>query len=119
MRAMKWMDRFRAVGSPLLERRGHRVLFVLVVVGALLVATLPEAAFVLPAIDAVGLDIVTVLAALELRHYLATVGLLVGVPAGVAIYLRVPGLWPYACMWPVIWIRTLMGTIKNIEGGHR
>ena len=108
---MKWMNRFRAIRSPLLEPPAYRVLFVLVLFGALLIATLPEAAFVLPAIDAVGLDIVTILAALELRHYLATVTLLVGIPASVAIYLRVPGLWPYACMWPVIWIRTLMGTM--------
>jgi hypothetical protein len=31
--------------------------------------TLPEAAFVLPALDAVGLDMVIVLGALKLRHY--------------------------------------------------
>ena len=111
MRRMKWLNRFRAISSPLLKQPAYRVLFVLVLVGALLIATLPEAAFVLPAIDAVGLDIVTILAALELRHYLATVALLVGIPAGVAIHLRVPGLWPYACMWPVIWIRTLMGAM--------
>jgi hypothetical protein len=112
MRRMKWINRLRAISSPLLKPPAYRVLFVLVLVGALLIATLPEAAFVLPAIDAVGLDIVTILAALELRQYLATVALLVGIPASVAIYLRVPGLWPYACMWPVIWIRTLMGTMK-------
>jgi len=100
------------MGSPLLKPPAYRVLFVLVLIGALLIATLPEAVFVLPAIDAVGLDIVTILAALELRHYLVSIAMLVAVPAGLAIYLRVPGLWPYACMWPVIWIRTLTGTMR-------
>jgi len=56
----------------------YRVLFLLVVIGLLLIAVLPEAAFVLPAVDAVGLDIVTIFAALELRHYLASVARVVG-----------------------------------------
>jgi hypothetical protein len=53
-----------------------------------------EAAFVLPALDAVGLDIVTIFAALELRHYLASVARLVGIPTSVAVYLRVPANAP-------------------------
>jgi hypothetical protein len=103
-----WLHRFRAIRSPLIKPPEYRVLFLLVVIGALLIATLPEAAFVLPAIDAVGLDIVTILAALELRHYLASVARLVRVPTN-------PILWLYACMWPVIWIRTLKGTMSVIS----
>jgi len=92
-----------------------------VVIGVLLISVLPEAAFVLPVLDVVGLDVVTIFAALELRHYLASVARLVGIPTSVAVYLRVPAqvvsrcgdvlrtnpvLWLYACMWPVIWLRT-------------
>lgn len=60
----------RATRSPLIKAPAHRVLFLLVVVGVLLICTLPEAAFVLPALDSVGPDIVTILVALELRHYI-------------------------------------------------
>jgi len=117
----RWQRRFGAMRSPLIERPTYRVLFVLVVIGMLLIAMLPEAAFVLPAIDAVGLDIVTIFAALELRHYLASVARRVGIPTSAAVHLRVfkalasrcrdvlrtnPVLWLYACMWPVIWLRT-------------
>ena len=117
----RWQRRFRAIKSPLIESPPYRVLFLLVVVGLLLIAVLPEAAFVLPAIDAVGLDIVTIFVALELRHYVGSVARRVGVPTRAAVYLGVfavavsrcrdvlrtnPVLWLYACMWPVIWIRT-------------
>jgi hypothetical protein len=105
----RWKHRFRAIGSPLIEPPAYRVLFLLVVIGVLLVSTLPEAAFVLPALDAVGLDLVTILVALELRHYLASVARTVRIPTSVAAS---PALWLYACMWPVIWIRTLMGTMR-------
>jgi hypothetical protein len=119
--------RFGAIGSPLIEPPTYRVLFLLVVIGVLLISVLPEAAFVLPALDAVGLDIVTIFVALELRHYLASVARLVGIPTSVAVYLRVPAqvvsrcgdvlrtnpvLSLYACMWTVIWLRTLMGTMR-------
>lgn len=107
----KWKHRFRAMGSPLIETPAYRVLFVLVLIGALLVATLPEAAFVLPALDAVGLDLVTILVALELRHYLAAVVGMVRVPASIAVYRREPALCLYDCMRPFIWIRTLKGTM--------
>jgi hypothetical protein len=117
----RWKRRFGAIGSPLIKPPAYRVLFLLVVIGVLLISVLPEAAFVLPALDAVGLDIVTIFAALELRHYLASVARVVGIPTSVAVYLRVPAqvvsrcgdvlrtnpvLWLYACMWPVIWLRT-------------
>jgi hypothetical protein len=117
----RWKRRFGAIKSPLIEPPAYRVLFLLVVIGVLLISVLPEAAFVLPTLDVVGLDIVTIFAALELRHYLASAARLVGIPTSVAVYLRVsaqvvsrcgdvlrtnPVLWLYACMWPVIWLRT-------------
>lgn len=124
----RWKRRFGAIGSPLLEPRTYRVLFLLVVIGVLLISVLPEAAFVLPALDAVGLDIVTIFVALELRHYLASVARLVGIPTSVAVYLRVPAqvvsrcgdvlrtnpvLLLYACMWALIWLRMLTGTMRG------
>src|SRR2546423_986531 len=69
----RWKRRFGAIASPLIEPPAYRVLFLLVVVGVLLVSVLPEAAFVFPAVDALGLDIVTILAAIELRHYWVSV----------------------------------------------
>jgi CBS domain containing-hemolysin-like protein len=54
---------------------------------------------------AVGLDIVTFLAVLELRHYLAAFARSVRIPNGVAAYVTNPALWLYACMWPLIWAR--------------
>ena len=102
----RWQPRFAAISSPLIESPGYRVLFVLVLIGLLLIATLPEAAFVLPTLDAVGLDIVTFLAALELRHHLAALARAVHIPGGVVVHLTNPALWLYACIWPVIWVRT-------------
>ena len=117
----RWKRWFGAIGSPLIESPAHRVLFLLIIIGILLISTQPEAAFVLPALDAVGLDIVTIFAALELRHYLASLARLAGIPTSVAFYLRLPAavvsrcrdvlrmnpmLWLYACMWPLIWLRT-------------
>jgi hypothetical protein len=102
----RWQQRLAAIGSPLLEPPVYRALFLLIVIGVVLISVLPEAAFVLPALDAVGLDIVTIFVALELRHYLVSV-------ARPALVLRThPILWLYACMWPVIWLRTLMGTMR-------
>lgn len=117
----RWKHRFGTFGSALIKAPAYRALFVLVLIGILLISTLPEAALVLPVLDAVGLDIVTFLVALELRHYLASVARLVGIPTSVAVYLRVaaqvvsrcrdvlrtnPVLWLYACLWPLIWLRT-------------
>jgi len=76
----RWKRRFGAIGSPLIKPPTYRALFFLVLVGVLLVSTLPEAAFLPPALDAVGLDVVTILVALELRHYVALVARLVGIP---------------------------------------
>jgi hypothetical protein len=97
----RWKRRFQAIGSPLLSPPAYRVLFLLVVIGLLLIAVLPEATFVLPAVDAVGLDIVTIFAAFELRHYLAQVVSRCG-----GVLRTNPVLWLYACMWPLIWLRT-------------
>jgi len=113
--------RFGAFRSALIQTPAYRALFLVVVVGVLLICLVPEAALVLPAVDAVGLDIVTILAALELRHYLASVARLVGFPTSIAVHFSAaaqvlsrcggvlrtnPALWLYACMWPVIWLRT-------------
>ncbi len=125
--SVRWKRRFGAIGSPLIEPPAYRVLFLLVVIGVVLISMLPEAAFLLPAVDTVGLDIVTIFAALELRHYLASVARLVGIPTSFAVYLRIPAqvmrrggdvlrtnpvLWLYACMWAVIWLRMLMGRMN-------
>ena len=118
----------RATRSPLIKAPAYRVLFLLVVVGVLLICTLPEAAFVLPALDAVGLDIVTILVALELRHYILFLARLVGVPTSVNGFRRGlaplvsrclaimiapanPNMWPYACMWILIAFRIVMGSM--------
>ena len=117
----RWKHRFGTFGSALIKAPAYRALFVLVLIGILLICTLPEAAFVLPVLDSVGLDIVTLLVALELRHYLGSVARLVAIPTSVAVCLRVaaqvvnrcgdvlrtnPAVWLYACVWPVIWLRT-------------
>jgi hypothetical protein len=81
-------------------------MFVVVLIGILLISTLPEAAYVLPTLDAVGLDIVTFLAVLELRHYLGAFARSVRIRNGVAAYVTNPALWLYACMWPLLWVRT-------------
>jgi hypothetical protein len=47
-------------------------------------------AVVLAAIDAVGLDIVTIFVAFELRHYLASAGRQLEIPTNVAVFLRLP-----------------------------
>ena len=119
----------RATRSPLLKAPGYRVLFLLVVLGVLLICMLPEAAFVLPALDAVGLDIVTILVALELRHYILHLARLVGVPTSVNGFRRGlaqlvgrclaimimpanPNMWPYACMCVFVVVRIFMGSMK-------
>lgn len=119
----------RAARSPLIKAPAYRVLFLLVVVGVLLVCTLPEAAFVLPALDSVGLDIVTILVALELRHYILFLARLAGVPTSVNDFRRGlaplvgrclavmiaptnPKIWPYACMWILVAFRIVMGSMK-------
>jgi hypothetical protein len=58
-------------GSLLIPRQVYWALLLLTVLGLVLMATTPEATIsVLPAFDAVGLDIATILVALELRRYL-------------------------------------------------
>lgn len=124
--SVQWRRRFGAIRATLNQPIAHRVLFLLLLVGILLIATLPEAAFVLPAIDAVGLDIVTILAALELRHYFSSVVRLLPIPTSVGNYLRAraqaasrcintlratPLLWLYACMWALMWLHTLTGRV--------
>jgi len=120
----------RASRSQLIKTPGYRLLFLLVVVGVLLICALPEAAFVLPALDAIGLDIVTILVALESRHYLLCLARFVGarislnglrlglVPFGsrclaIMVSPTNPKMLPYACMWMLIALRILMGTLRG------
>jgi hypothetical protein len=99
-------SRFAAISSPLIKPPSYRAMFVVVLIGVLLISTLPEAAYVLPTLDALGLDVVTFLAVLELRHYLGAFARSVRIPSGVAVYVTNPALWLYACMWPLLWVRT-------------
>lgn len=116
----RWKRRCGAIGSPMISSPGHRLLFLLVLIGLFLIAVLPEAAMVLPVVDAVGLDIVTILAALELQNYLASVARSIGIPTDPAVYLRMsaqlmgrcgellrtnPILLLYACVWPMVRLR--------------
>jgi hypothetical protein len=58
----QWSRRFGVIRSPMMKPPAYKMLLILVIFGALLITVLPESAFVLPALDAVGLDITTVLA---------------------------------------------------------
>ena len=119
----------RATRSPLIKAPAYRVLFLLVAGGVLLICMLPEAAFVLPVLDAVGLDIVTILVALELRHYLLLLARQAGMPMSVnglrrgliqlvsrclaiTIAPTNPKLWSYACMWVFMAFRLVVGSMK-------
>lgn len=110
----------RATRSPLIKAPAYRILFFLVVAGVLLTCALPEAAFVLPAFDAVGLDIVTILVALELRHYILVlmrlfwfgVAPLLSRCLAFMIAPTKPEMLPYACMWIFIVFRIVMGSTK-------
>ena len=117
----------RANRSPLIKTPAYRVLFLLVVAGVLLICMLPEAAFVLPTFDAIGLDIVTILVALQLRYYILGLVRLVSVPTfvnsfGIAPLLSrclafmiaptKPEILPYACMWILLAFRVVMGSMK-------
>lgn len=117
---------WRAARSPFIRGPTYRVLFLLVVVGILLICLVPEAALVLPALDAVGLDIVTLLVAFELRHYILSLVSLIGPPdsfrrglaplvsccvAGLVAPTN-PRMWPYACMWALIVFRIVMGSMS-------
>jgi hypothetical protein len=114
----------RGIRSPALEPPAYRVLFLLVVIGVVVISVLPEATFIIPAIDVVGLDIVTILVALELSHYLISVNRMLGIARIVAIYRHAPArvmshcrvvmrtnpvLWLYACTWALISFRAFMG----------
>jgi hypothetical protein len=114
----------RTFKSRTIEPPACRVLFILVLVGLVLTSMLPEARFIIPAIDVVGLDIVTILVALELSHYLMFVGRMLGVPKLVAVYHHAPGpavarardicrtnprLWLYACSWAWISLLAFLG----------
>jgi hypothetical protein len=114
----------RVIGSPVIEPPPYRILFFLLVIGLVLISVLPEATFILPAVNAVGLDIVTILVALELSRYLICVSRTLAIPTFVAVYRRGPAqvvsrcqdvmrtnpvLWLYACSWVLISVRAFLG----------
>jgi hypothetical protein len=114
----------RAIRSPASETPTYRALFLLVVIGVVLISVLPEATFIIPALDVVGLDLVTILVALELSHYLISTGRMLGIPRIVGVYRRAPAqvvsrcrdvvrtnpkLWLYACVWALISFRAFLG----------
>lgn len=129
---MAWMavaTFVRAIRSPLIKTPAYRGLFLLVVLGVLLVCAVPEAAFVIPTFDALGLDIVTILVAFELRHYILSLARVVSGRTSVRALRRGlaplmssflasmiaptnPKIWPYACMWIVIAFRIVMGSME-------
>jgi hypothetical protein len=105
--------RFAAIRSPLIEEPAYRVLFLLVAIGVVLICLVPEAIFVIPTLDALGLDVVTIFVALELRHYLISAARIFAIPAIAPVYRHGPAqlvnrcrdlvrtnpvLWLYACM---------------------
>jgi hypothetical protein len=115
----------RKIKSPAIDPPAYRGLFLLVLIGFVLLSVLPEATFVIPAIDAVGLDIVTILVALELSHCLMLLSRMLGTPKFVVAYDRAPArmlvrcrcvartnplLWLYACTWALISLRAFLGT---------
>lgn len=129
---MAWMavaTFVRAIRSPLIKTPAYRGLFLLVVLGVLLVCAVPEAAFVIPTLDALGLDIVTILVAFELRHYVLSLARVLGGPTPVnglrrglaplmscclasVIAPTNPRIWPYTCMWIVIAFRIVVGSME-------
>lgn len=62
--------------------RWERLLLVAVIVGVAAAALAPEAGLLLSAVDAIGLDAVTILVAFELRHYISTSARLAAAPLG-------------------------------------
>jgi len=125
----RWKHRFGTFGSALIKTPAYRALFVLVLIGVLLIGMLPEAAFVLPTLDTVGLDVVTILVAFELRHYLFSVARLVGgrtsangLRGGVVpivsrclafvVAPTKPEMLPHTCAWLLVACRSVMGSVK-------
>lgn len=122
----------RAIRSPPIRVPAYRALLLLVAVGILLICMVPEAALVLPALDAVGLDIVTIFVAFELRHYILSLARLLGVPTSVGGLLRGlaplvsrclatviaptnPSLRAYTCVCTFIAFRIVTGSMKVLR----
>jgi len=126
----QWRHRLGAIRSPIMNPAAYKVLLIFVVVGVLLIAVLPESVFVLPALDAIGLDIATILVALELRHYLTTVRRLIRIRSVLALCrhgpeqlvhrfretLRSnPALQGYAVLWLLIITRWMLETASSLR----
>jgi len=125
---------WRATRSQLVKTPGYRLLFLLVVVGLLLICMLPEAAFVLPTLDAVGLDIVTIWAGFELRHYILFLARLSGMPTLNVIRRGLgppvgrclsfilaptkPEMLPCACVWMLIAFRVVVASLRVPPQAH-
>ncbi|MGH8254685.1 MAG: hypothetical protein ACRET0_00525 [Steroidobacteraceae bacterium] len=121
--AERWKRLFRALRSPLIESPRFRALFLVVTVGILLVSLVPEAAVLIAAVDTLGLDIVTIMVAVELGRYLTAISRSLGVSAiasecrrqaGRILGCRAfvlsarPALWPYACLSLLVALYTLI-----------
>jgi hypothetical protein len=80
--------------------RWERLLLAAVLLGVVAAALAPEAGLLLSAVDAVGLDVVTILVALELRHYIATCVRIAAAPLGrvISCMSPVPVFGPYATL---------------------
>lgn len=90
---------FRGRGAMPLSR-WERLLLVAVLLGVAAAALAPEAGLLLSAVDVVGLDVVTILVALELRHYIATCARLAAAPLGrvISCMSPLPVFGPYATL---------------------
>jgi hypothetical protein len=127
--ANRWKRRIRALGSPLIESPRYRILFLLVIVGILLISFVPEAVVLITAVDSLGLDIVTIMVAVELGRYLTSMGRLANVSALAtecrrrfgqirirgALMLTRPALWPYACLSLLVIFWTFMRNLPRSQ----
>jgi len=122
----RWQRRLDSYRSPLVKPLAYRVLLVLVVAGIVMICFVPESALILPALDAVGWDVVTLFVVFELRHYLASLARAVDFRALVsrarlaayaAWLYRVslamtPGVRFHLILWPFILGAVAIETVK-------
>jgi hypothetical protein len=118
----RWRQSSNRSGSGFVaSSRGQMVLLIAIVLGIALASFMPEASVLLSAVDAIGLDFVTILVALELRYYLAIVFRIGAAPLLRSIYrlgpipicepytevMRAcPTLRCYVVIWPIFVLAT-------------
>lgn len=85
-----------------------RGLFLLILAGLVLIAMTPEAWFVLPAFDAIGLDVATILVTLELQRYFQGALWLVSFPA-------VRDIWRWARVFILELAMMAPGATRNVS----